>query len=478
MNNNPMKGNNIKIYNLDKYLIYEGDLLEGLYDNHGKVYDKYGTLIYEGGLSKGKYNKYGKLYKSDGKVEYEGEFLNGKYHGYGKLIGKYEGYFVDGLYEGEGTKYEETQYTKAIFTKGIINDNNAKVYKYSCLGNYLYFEGSIKNDKYDGFGNIYHLNKNLYYQGNFKDGNISGKGIKYYENGFKKIEGIFDTINKCQGIYYDPKGIKIYEGEIMNDIPFNANNIIIYNDNTNKIYQGDIKDGKYEGFGKEYCSLISDKILYEGTFKNNYYIDHNLSNYENKTIKILVTSYQRGYHSCEFVEKLITGKVGSFSSFTEGEKTYNFEYNENKFSSKIRFVDDLYKRQAAVNIFYGKSSKIFIFVIDINKEDKIDEKYILDSLKSKNPELIVYIVAKDIEKCEDEGKFINFRNQAKDLINNGIINKYFELSLRTDEGFENCKKNLIIDSALLSKHKIDELKTQESKSSISQKEKLAKCIIY
>ena len=170
--------------------------------------------------------------------------------------------------------------------------------------------------------------------------------------------------------------------------------------------------------------------------------------------------------------------VLSLHIHSEGEKTYDFEYNRKKFSSEIRFVDCWNKIKVVLNIYYGKSSKIFIFVIDINEEDKIDEKYILDNLKSKNPGLIVYIVVKDIEKCEDEGKFINFRNQAKDLINNGIINKYFELSLRTDEGFENCKKNLIIDSALLPKHKIDELKTQESKSSISQKEKLAKCIIY
>ena len=103
--------------------------------------------------------------------------------------------------------------------------------------------------------------------------------------------------------------------------------------------------------------------------------------------------------------------------------------------------------------FFGKKKdiKIFIFVIDISGEEKwIDESNIYDSLKSINPGTIIYIIVKGIENCEDKGKFLNFRNQARTLLINNIITKYFELSLSTGEGFENCKKNLIIDSALKS----------------------------
>ena len=453
MNNNPFQIKNIKLFNLDKKLIYEGELIDGLYDNYGKINNKYGSLIYEGELLKGKYNKNGKLYEKNGyRIEYEGEFLNGLFHGYGKLKGVYEGYFSNGLFEGEGIKYEKNQYIKAIFKKGNISDNNAHIYKYSCLGTYLYFEGNIENNKFDGFGKIYYPNKNLFFQGNFKNGIIYGKGVKYYENGVKKIEGLFDSINKSQGFYFNPNEIKIYDGEIINDIPFNTENIIIYNDNTNKIFEGNIKNGKYEGLGKEYCNLINDKILYNGMFKDNNYIEQNLARYENKLIKILVTSYQRGYHSCEFVEKLITGEIGSFNGYTEGDKLYNFEYNCRQFSSEINFFDDLYKLKVKFN-FFGKKKdiKIFIFVIDISGEEKwIDESYIYDSLKSINPGTIIYIIVKGIENCEDKGKFLNFRNQARTLLINNIITKYFELSLSTGEGFENCKKNLIIDSALKS----------------------------
>ena len=458
MNNFPSDSKNIKLFNLDKKLIYVGDIKDGLYDNYGKIYNKNGNLIYEGELLKGKYNKHGKIYKNNGySIVYEGEFLNGLYHGYGKLIGEYEGYFSNGFYEGEGIKYEKNRYIKAIFQKGKINDINARIYKYSCLETYLYFEGNIKNNTFDGFGKIYYQNKNLLFQGNFENGNVCGKGVKYYETGAKKIEGIFDSLNKCQGFYYNPDGIKIYEGEIINDIPFNVDNIIIYDDNTNKIFEGNIKNGKYEGPGKEYFNLINDKILYEGTFKNNYFIEQNLDYYETKRIKILVTSYQRGYHSCEFVEKLITGKVGSFSGYTEGEKIYNFEYNCRQFSSEMNFFDDLYKLKARYNFFNkGKNIKIFIFVVDISLDEKsIDEPYIYDSLKSINPGTIIYLIVKGIDQCEDKGKFLNFRNQARTLIIKNIITKYFELSLSTGEGFENLKKNLIIDSALKSRLKLE-----------------------
>ena len=87
------------------------------------------------------------------------------------------------------------------------DDNNAHIYHDTCLGIYLYFEGGIKNDKYNGLGKIYYCqNKSLQFQGNFTNGEINGKGTKYYENGMKKIEGIFDNKNICMGIYYNPSG--------------------------------------------------------------------------------------------------------------------------------------------------------------------------------------------------------------------------------------------------------------------------------
>ena len=85
---------------------------------------------------------------------------------------------------------------------------------------------------------------------------IEGKGIKYYQNGSKKLEGIFDTLNYCEGKYYDPQNNEIYIGRIKNEIPIDSMKMVIYNDNTNKLYEGEMSNGVYEGYGTEYNPLV------------------------------------------------------------------------------------------------------------------------------------------------------------------------------------------------------------------------------
>jgi len=142
------------------------------------------------------------------------------------------------------------------------------------FGYFLYYKGSFINNNLNGKGILFYLDGNKIYEGNFNNNKIEGEGIKYYKNGSKKIEGKFNSINSCQGFYYSPYNEKIYEGEIINDIPINSQNqiITIYNDNTFKIYEGNIYKGLFEGQGIEYCPLVKDKILYKGWFSNNYLI--------------------------------------------------------------------------------------------------------------------------------------------------------------------------------------------------------------
>ena len=226
INNVPKEYKNIKLFDLDGSIIYEGDLLDGLYDNNGKIFQK-NMVLYEGGFLRGKYNKFGKLYDNNGELIYEGEFLEGNYHGDGILLIK-ENNYMNEFYEGIGSPNEGKLYIKGKFTKGIIEDENASITQKTYLDTYLYFEGSIKNNLYNGFGKIYYKNKNIFFQGNFEKGKISGEGIKFYKNGIKKIEGIFKNINSCIGIYFNPEGKEIYKGEIINGIPYNCNNITIY----------------------------------------------------------------------------------------------------------------------------------------------------------------------------------------------------------------------------------------------------------
>ena len=76
------------------------------------------------------------------------------------------------------------------------------------------------------------------------------------------MEGIFDTINSCEGIYYNPEKKILYEGKIKNEIPLNSTHIQLYNDDAFILYDGEIKEGKYEGNGTEYSNYIKDMILY------------------------------------------------------------------------------------------------------------------------------------------------------------------------------------------------------------------------
>ena len=465
INNIPKECKNIKLFNLDGNIIYEGDLLDGLYYNYGKIFEN-NKMLYNGGFLKGKYNKFGKLYDKDENLIYEGEFFEGIYHGEGNLLIK-DNIYMNEFYENLGSR---KIYIKSKFSKGVIEDDNASITQKTKLGVYLYFEGSIKNNLYNGFGKIYYKNKNIFFQGNFKNGKIEGKGAKYYENGAKKIEGIFKNINSCTGIYYNPEGKKIFNGEIINDIPYNCNNIIIYHDNTNKKYEGNIKLGKYEDFGIVYDYFINNKILYEGKFKNNNFIIENFDNLKDKEIIISLYSYQRGYHSCEFVEKLLTGEVGSFSSYTEGTKIYSFQNNGNKFEIRLEFFDDLYKFKNG--IFRVKHSKIIIFVIEIREYEKIDEEYICELIKSKPQESLVYIIIKGIEKEINFETYEIFREQAKNLITNCIIDKYFEVDLFNGDGLDNIEKNLQFDSVTFQNKKIIQKNLQVyAKINQSKKEK-------
>ena len=65
------------------------------------------------------------------------------------------------------------------------------------------------------------MGKKIFYDGTFKDNDLYDKNFIYYINNSKKIEGIFDTLNKCEGKYYNPQGKKIYEGLIINEMPKN-----------------------------------------------------------------------------------------------------------------------------------------------------------------------------------------------------------------------------------------------------------------
>lgn len=153
-----------------------------------------------------------------------------------------------------------------------------------------YYEGNFSNNNFSGKGIIYYPNQKIYYEGQFENNLINGEGIKYYTNGKIKTKVSFSNDKCVQGIYNNPDGIKIYEGEFQNGNPKESKNIIIYDNDGDKIYEGEIHNGLYEGEGIEYCPILKDRINYRGKFKNNLYELPDLDLVENKDKTIINSS--------------------------------------------------------------------------------------------------------------------------------------------------------------------------------------------
>ncbi len=239
--------------------------MNGLFNDkiiNGILYDPNGNIIYKGDFinDKPKEGKNLKLYEHNGEIKDEGDFLDGDYS-YGTLYG-YNYYFKrrSKLYEGQFKKEEYHVF--------------GKLYKDNYFGIYLYYDGYFDNGAFNGKGTLFYQNGQKFYEGIFMDNQIKGKGIKYYQNGSKKIEGIFHSLNFCEGIYYAPDNKELYKGKIKNEIPINSNDVVLYNDNTFKIYEGEMINGTYEGYGIEYYPLVKDMVMYKGYFSNNNFILH------------------------------------------------------------------------------------------------------------------------------------------------------------------------------------------------------------
>ena len=70
-----------------------------------------------------------------------------------------------------------------------------------------------------------------------------------------------------KGIYYDENGNKLYEGDWKNGNPEGKR--IKYYKNGNKEYEGDFKNGNAEGKGIKYYENGNKE--YEGDFKNDHW---------------------------------------------------------------------------------------------------------------------------------------------------------------------------------------------------------------
>jgi len=470
--------NGILYYN-DGSKNYEGNFLNNLYNGEGILYFKgENKVLFNGIFKDGKYVN-GTLYFNDGYKQYEGDFFNNNYNGKGTLFykGNNEKYYVGAFNIGE-FKYGILYTPKGeIIYKGEFLNNmpkegkNIKLYKldgylqyegdffdfkYHGYGklyldsNKLLYEGAFENGIFQGFGRLYEDDDNLehylYYEGNFFQNNIYGKGIKYYVNGLKKIEGTFKSINSYEGKYYNPKGKEIYNGKIINEIPMDFNNIILYNDLGLKVYDGNIYNGGYTKKNK-----IKRK----------------------RRTGVIFLSY--GYPGKSSLIGRLSGKEFTYNTLaTCGYDIYQYkyQYNNNDYILELYDTADCRRRSCLDNLISPKF-KIIIYLFDLSEDDDINEEFINKIKKARYyNKNIIYLVGNKLDITDKNIE--KYRKQAKKLIDKGKINKYFELSTKSYEGIDFFLKILKIDSAIIFDYDIKDPLNDNFKMNIEENYNLSK----
>jgi len=481
VNGIPKEGKSLIIYIDEEYILYKGDFKSFKYDGKGILYYKYSNQIKFNGIFKEDNYVKGELYNIKGYKEYDGEFKNNKYEGIGMLYyensnkiyskGTFKGgkiingllYDIDGkkIYEGEirnnipkeGNNLKLYKINGYLIYEGDIFDysyhGNGKIYEGGNLifdgilnkgnkvkgilyhNNIKKYDGEFKNGAYHGFGKLYILddenNNYLYYEGYFVNMEISGKGIKYYKNGSKKIEGEFTDIFTYNGIYYNPYGQIVLKGKMSHKLPFNIDQPL-YNDNGYLIYN----DKDYE------------KKVFQIDCKLNSF------NYSNISRVILIS---KGIPGKTTIYSRIKNNIFSetrFGTYGFDKESLFYKYNEEIFKMVICDTSGP-ERFKYISIKECKKNDIIIFVFNLAEPDTIDESFLADVKEEcgSNKNLIYLLGNKlDIamEKYQEE-----YRKKAKILIDNGAIDKYFEVSAKTGEGFEEFSKILKIDAANYSK---------------------------
>ena len=433
LSNFKYNGKGILYYEKSKHIYFDGIFNMDLFIK-GILYDPEGNKIYEGEFMNGqpKECKNINLYEINRNLIFTGDLMDGKYIGHGKLYKEtkllYEGNFKDGLYDGYGILYinEDCKY-EGLFKEGKY-DGHGKIIKEK----YLYFEGEFEQGKKHGKGIIYYPNKQKCFEGNYENNERKGEGIKYYDNGSKKIEAIYTNTKTCKGKYYSPDNELLYEGDIIDEVPCGDKNFKIYNDFTYRIYIGEIKDEIYNITKEEY-------------YPNNYYMSEKLE--KDLIFKIHFPSFESLTGKTTLINRLVSGNFLKETSATIGLdfRNYDFEKNDKKYKG-VLFDLNGQELSRETNKIFCKDTNIVVFVLNMYANEKIDERYIkqIQSVMNKDSQVIYFVGNKIVYPSYNMNVETN-RNKIRDLIKKNEINKYFEVDAKTGEGFDILIKNLQFD---------------------------------
>ncbi|CAD8135157.1 unnamed protein product [Paramecium pentaurelia] len=164
----------------------------------------------------------------------------------------------NGLVKEMLTKLGEYQIPQSITNEGLdvtppIQFDDGSIYV-----------GGIKNDLFQGYGEIY-WDDGTHYWGQFNKGTKSGHGRLIYPDGDAYEGEWLDDRQHGKGKYWYSDG-GIYDGRFLNDLKHGFGKEILANGET---YEGDFNNGKRHGKGK----LIMADVIFEGLFENGQMVD-------------------------------------------------------------------------------------------------------------------------------------------------------------------------------------------------------------
>ena len=178
---------------------------------------------------------------------YEGDVLNGKRHGVGKMTfetDSYIGEWEDNMKSGFGVRTLQD----GTRTTGSWQEDNVSGYCVQIGSDGHRLLGQMKSNKLDGMGVVLYSDGKIYL-GEWIEHTKSGFGALIYEDGTTEI-GVFEN-----GVYIGK--------------PYDEEAIGKYTDPDGNVYEGEMKDGKFNGYGRK---IITDGRILEGYFSNGVFI--------------------------------------------------------------------------------------------------------------------------------------------------------------------------------------------------------------
>ena len=151
---------------------------------------------------------------------------------------------------------------------------------------------------------------------------------------------------------------------------------------------------------------------------------------------------------------------------------YKYNYNNNEYTLNL-FEANGNEKVKTISFTYIKNSKIIIYLFDLSEDNDLNEEFINEIKEQPDfGEQIIYLVGNKLDIAIEN--YDKFRIKAKKLIDKGKINKYFELSAKSNEGIEFFLKHLKIDSTIIIDKNVSDPLNENYKRNIEIKYNLFK----